>query len=133
MLSIGERIRNARKEAKIKQVELAQMLHVSQSYICDIEHDRFNPSVATLKTIAGALNLDVAEFISDGSIVRDTGMSTDEISLVMTYRSLSDSDKELAKAMLQRFIIPAKSARSTKLPITGMIKTNRAGLASGRA
>ena len=115
MATIGERIRQARKNARIAQGELAKMIHTSQSYICDIEHSRANPSVSTMQAIARVLNVDVAEFISDGGLVKETGLANDEIHLLMTYRNLSDSDKELAQTILQRFVLPPKARYSTSI------------------
>ena len=133
MASIGSRIREARKSAKIAQGELARMIHTSQSYVCDIEHDRVNPSISTLKAIAKVLNVDVAEFISEGGIIKETGLANDEMYIVKIYRNLNETDKELAKAMLQRFLVPVKSAKSSTYPITSVLKKNNLiGLVSGR-
>lgn len=66
MTSIGTKIRNARKEAGMTQVELAKKTSLSRSYIGDIEKDRYNPSVATLRAIAEATGVPV-ESILDNS------------------------------------------------------------------
>lgn len=106
-----EKIKNARKKAKLTQRELADLIHLSQGYIGDIERGRSNPSIETLQLIAEALSVDVAEFLGNGSIIRETGLSTEEVDLVMVFRSLTDSDKELTKTMMQRFIIHEKKAK----------------------
>ena len=54
MTSIGKKIRDARKNAGMTQVELAKATNLSRSYIGDIEKDRYNPSVSTLQAIAKA-------------------------------------------------------------------------------
>ena len=53
-MSIGQRIKKARKDAKLTQMELAKKTNLSRSYIGDIEIDRYNPSITTLQTIAEA-------------------------------------------------------------------------------
>lgn len=59
MTSIGRKIRDARKNAGMTQVELAKATNLSRSYIGDIEKDRYNPSVSTLQAIAKATNVSV--------------------------------------------------------------------------
>lgn len=63
MASIGEKIRNARKDAGMTQTELAQKTSLSRSYIGDIEKDRYNPSVATLQAIAKATDVPVESLL----------------------------------------------------------------------
>lgn len=63
MTSIGTKIRNARKEAGMTQMELAKKTSLSRSYIGDIEKDRYNPSVATLKAIAEATGVPVESIL----------------------------------------------------------------------
>lgn len=65
MASIGAKIRNARKEAGLTQVELAKKTSLSRSYIGDIEKDRYNPSVATLRAIADATGVPVESILGN--------------------------------------------------------------------
>ena len=63
MTSIGRKIRDARKNAGMTQVELAKATNLSRSYIGDIEKDRYNPSVSTLQAIANALGVSPGELM----------------------------------------------------------------------
>lgn len=67
MASIGAKIRNARKEAGLTQVELAKKTSLSRSYIGDIEKDRYNPSVATLQAIADATGVPVESILGNSA------------------------------------------------------------------
>lgn len=120
-----EKIKEARKAARLTQRELASIIHLSQGYIGDIERGRTNPSIETLQLIADALHMDIAEFVGNSTTVQKTGMTNDEIHWLMIYRSLNDSDKELARAMLQRFVVPVKSARYSNSPPPIMMKKVR--------
>ena len=62
-MSIGSKIREARKAAKLTQVELAEKTRLSRSYIGDIEKDRYNPSLSTLKLIAKATNMSLSTLL----------------------------------------------------------------------
>lgn len=54
---IGEKIREARKKAGLTQLQLANKIFVSESYIALIESNKRNPSTIVLSKIAEALNL----------------------------------------------------------------------------
>lgn len=64
-MSIGMKIKDQRKKKGFTQVELAEKSNMSRSYVADIERDRYNPSVETLKTIADALGINPSELIDD--------------------------------------------------------------------
>lgn len=77
MASIGENIRDARKAAHMTQVELAQRTKLSRSYIGDIEKDRYNPSVATLQSIADATHVPVEQLLGGQTISDSNNTGTD--------------------------------------------------------
>ncbi|MCM1030346.1 MAG: helix-turn-helix domain-containing protein [Oscillibacter sp.] len=55
----GQILLDARKEAKITQLELARRIHTTKSYISRIENGMINPSVSTFYRIINALGLRV--------------------------------------------------------------------------
>ena len=59
MNSIGSRIRNARKQAGMTQLQLAEMAFVSESYIALIELNKRNPSTDVVIKIAEILKVSV--------------------------------------------------------------------------
>ncbi|MCB0392049.1 MAG: helix-turn-helix transcriptional regulator [Bdellovibrionales bacterium] len=58
--SLPERLRYIRRERNMTQSDLAKKSKVSQSTIAQIESGRKDPSINTLKQIAGALNIELA-------------------------------------------------------------------------
>lgn len=64
-MSIGEKIKNLRKLNKLTQNELAKKANISRSYLADIEKDRYNASLETLKSIAQALNSNISEIVEE--------------------------------------------------------------------
>ena len=61
-----ELLRARRKELHLTQVQLAAMTGISQSYISDMESGQHpNVTIATIRRIAAALKLDVAELLAD--------------------------------------------------------------------
>lgn len=77
MTSIGTKIRNARKEAGMTQVELAKKTSLSRSYIGDIEKDRYNPSVATLRAIAEATGVPVESILGNSTSTQPPAQKED--------------------------------------------------------
>lgn len=68
MNTLGTNIKEARKKAGLTQMELAKLTNLSRSYIGDIEKDRYNPSLTTLKAIANALNQPLDTILTDNDI-----------------------------------------------------------------
>ncbi|WP_082865763.1 helix-turn-helix domain-containing protein [Paenibacillus crassostreae] len=62
-MSIGKNIKEFRKQNKLTQVELAKKANMSRSYLADIEGDRYNPSLETLRTVADALGVSTSNIL----------------------------------------------------------------------
>lgn len=88
-MSIGGKIKNLRKERKLTQVELAKKSNISRSYLTDIENDRYNPSIETLKAIANSLEVTLSDILSDK--VKDDNS--------LNYRDKKSITKDLKKLM----------------------------------
>lgn len=73
-MSIGENIRNYRKNMGFTQKELAKKCNLSRSYLADLERDRYNPSLDSLKIIADNLKVSV------GTLLGENKNAPDEIS-----------------------------------------------------
>lgn len=66
-MSIGDNIKRLRKEQKLTQIELAKKAQISRSYLADVENDRYNASVETLKSIAAALDCNISDLMGSDS------------------------------------------------------------------
>lgn len=64
-MSIGERIKFFRKQKALTQFQLAERAKLSRSYLADVEGNRYNPSVDTLKSIAKALHIEVRQLLEE--------------------------------------------------------------------
>ena len=62
---IGHRLQKLRKKRKITQKILAEKAGISRSYLADVEHNRYNPSLDTIESLASALKLDMKSFFDD--------------------------------------------------------------------
>lgn len=59
----GARVQAVRKEKRISQEELAQMLSMHRTYIGMIERGERNPTIRSLYKIAKALKVDAADLL----------------------------------------------------------------------
>ncbi len=64
---IGDKIREARKQAGLTQCQLADKIFVSESYIALIESNKRNPSMSVLTKLAEVLNLTTDHIVFDTS------------------------------------------------------------------
>jgi transcriptional regulator with XRE-family HTH domain len=65
--SLGEKLRQLRSERNISQRKLAQIANLSPNSISLIERDETSPSVATLQSLATALNIRMSYFFEEES------------------------------------------------------------------
>lgn len=65
-MSIGDNVREYRKQRGLTQFELADAAHISRSYLGDIERGRYHPSVAALQQIADVLKVPTSSLL-DGA------------------------------------------------------------------
>lgn len=64
-MKIGAKVVALRKQLNMKQTTLAQKAGLANSTVCDIEKDRYLPSVRTLEKLANALGVTLAELLSE--------------------------------------------------------------------
>lgn len=65
MMTTGERIKAARKNAKLTQKELGAKLGIAYQTLAQWENDLRNPKYETLQKIASALEIDLSELLPD--------------------------------------------------------------------
>ena len=64
-ITFGQKVKNRRKELGYTQVELAQKLQTSQSYISRLESGTFKPSMPMIINIAITLNISIDYLLLD--------------------------------------------------------------------
>lgn len=90
----NEKLKQARKNAKMTQQELADYLGVSRSTIANYEIQRRKPTFLELKKIAKRLNVDVNYLVEGDEVNKEIDLVT-RASDVFSDVELSDEDKDL--------------------------------------
>jgi transcriptional regulator with XRE-family HTH domain len=63
-------LRAIRKKKCISQDALAKQAGMSQTFLSNVERGKADPSLTTLKRLAGALGVTVADLVKDETVVR---------------------------------------------------------------
>ena len=80
-MSIGERLRAARRERNMSLADLARATHLSKGFISQIENGLSNPSLASLKKLVEALDLPTGGLFGSGvddAATRETPLESQE-------------------------------------------------------
>ncbi len=59
------RLAEIRVKRKLSQRALAEKANMSQTYLCNVETGKADPSLSTLRRLADALNVTVSELVKD--------------------------------------------------------------------
>ena len=109
-MNIGSTIRDFRLQKGMSQGDIEKRTGLLRCYLSRVENGHTVPSLETLQKIAGALDLQLAEFFAEDPVVREISslnLSEDEIRFltqVQKYSAhLSDSDRRLLLAMVRKF------------------------------
>lgn len=78
----GDKIREARKKAGITQLQLADKIYISESYIALIESNRRNPSMNVLTKIAEALNITIDHLVFNADSRTDDSFTSEWNSII---------------------------------------------------
>jgi len=82
-MNIGKIISETRKKKGLKQIELAKLCNMSQSYLSNIEKGNKDPHLSTLRNISSALDVPLP---------------------VLLFLSITDEDVPLEKKEVLEFI-----------------------------
>uniref|UniRef100_UPI004056E36B helix-turn-helix domain-containing protein n=1 Tax=Agathobacter sp. TaxID=2021311 RepID=UPI004056E36B len=105
-----ERLKLLRKENKLTQQKLADILHVSQQSIHKYEHGITTPDLETLKNMARRFNtstdylLDMTDVPHKIEPVTGTMLNDEELDFIESYRKIGLAQKELVRAIVQEFL-----------------------------
>ncbi|AEE95746.1 helix-turn-helix domain-containing protein [Mahella australiensis] len=69
---IGKKLKSIRNKRGYTLRQLEKLSGVSHGFLCDIEHDRSDPSLETLHKIANALEIEPAYFLNNANTDEQT-------------------------------------------------------------
>lgn len=96
-MTLGERLKQLRKEAGLTQEELAKKVGLKKQNISRYENSHVEPNIRTAKRIADALGVSIEEMAVGVSLPSPSApvpLSPDESQLVEDYRGLTPPGQE---------------------------------------
>jgi transcriptional regulator with XRE-family HTH domain len=100
--SIGQKISQWRKEKGLTLQQLADEVDLTAAFISQIEHGKASPSIATLKTIARAMDVRVIDFFADELLEDPVVTSPGEWTQVLIPGWQSDTKRMVRSVALKR-------------------------------
>lgn len=98
-LLVGQRIQQVRKSKKLKQLDLAKKVGVSDRYISNIETGKDKCSLVTLLHLANALNVSMDYLLGENLNVNRIDEDYDAI--VLAAKNLSKEQRAYALKFMQ--------------------------------
>ena len=108
--NIGSTIRDYRLQKGMSQGDIEKRTGLLRCYLSRVENGHTVPSLETLQKIAGALDLQLAQFFAEDNVGKEVAtlnLSEEEIRFLTQVQrysaNLSDSDRRLLLAMVRKF------------------------------
>jgi transcriptional regulator with XRE-family HTH domain len=115
-MNIGTTIRGFRQQKGMSQGDIEKRTGLLRCYLSRVENGHTVPSLDTLKKIAGALDLQLAEFFAEASETKEIfglNLNAEEIRFLTQVQrysaNLSESDRRLLLAMVRKFATTSMS------------------------
>ncbi len=97
-MTFGEKLKQARTDAGLKQSELAKIIGTTNTTISNWEKGVSKPDLDMLSYICGALKVQASYFLQP--ILPDDGVSIPEFNLIKKYRSLDPHGQDMVDTIL---------------------------------
>jgi len=108
--NIGSTIRDYRLQKGMSQGDIEKRTGLLRCYLSRVENGHTVPSLETLQKIAGALDLQLAQFFAEDNVGKEVStlnLSEEEIRFLTQVQrysaNLSESDRRLLLAMVRKF------------------------------
>jgi transcriptional regulator with XRE-family HTH domain len=104
-MAIGFRLKALRAKNRQSLQEVADAVGASKTHIWDLETGRSeNPSIELLTKLAGHFRVSIADLVGENPNAE--GESGELIALYRDLKSLSDTDRETIRVLMERFTKP---------------------------
>ncbi len=106
LLSLGAFIRAQRQLANLSLRQMADLAHVSNPYLSQLERGLHEPSVRVLQSIGRALNLSAETLLAHAGIVDDPpeAAAPDTEAAIRRDPSLSDDQKQALLSVYRSYV-----------------------------
>ena len=130
MDSIGNRIRERRKELRLTQTDMHRECGITSGALSQIENGSRVPSAIAFFSISQALNCSM-EYLMTGtsSETKNVEIFGNEKKLLDGFRELSEDDQEELLGLLELKLRKTQKARETSAKSSGLTDTEKGNMA----
>lgn len=115
MISIGERIKNRRKELNLSQIDIYEKCELTSGALSKIENGKTIPSILVFYKLSQALDCDINWLLTgDSSHLQNPGICKKEETYLNLFRQLPDDDQDEIIEIINLKI--AKNKRKSTVP-----------------
>lgn len=126
MESVGNRIKNRRKEMQLTQTDIFNMCGIRSGALSRIENGTSVPSVVLFYRIAQILECDMQWLLTGvSSNMENIVISKNEEMLLDGFRELSEEDQEELMGILEVKLRKVQRARGTSAKSSGLTDTEK--------
>ena len=97
-------LKELRKQNKMTQVELAEIMNVSQGTITYWEQGKREPSCEDLKKLADVFNVSLDYLLSRNNVAHYSSLSLEQEKLLNDFKNLSKGNKQIILNMIAAFL-----------------------------
>lgn len=112
-MTFGEKLKQARTDAGLKQSELAKIIGTTNTTISNWEKGVSKPDLDMLSYICGALKVRASYFLQP--ILPDDGVSIPEFNLIKKYRSLDPHGQDMVDTVLDKEFDRCQSIKKAEI------------------
>ena len=112
-MTFGEKLKQARTDAGLKQSELAKIIGTTNTTISNWEKGVSKPDLDMLSYICGALKVRASYFLQP--ILPDDGVSIPEFNLIKKYRTLDPHGKDMVDTVLDKEYARCESIKKAEV------------------
>lgn len=115
MISIGERIKNRRKELNLSQIDIYEKCELTSGALSKIENGKTIPSILVFYKLSQALDCDINWLLTgDSSHLQNPNICKKEETYLNLFRQLPDDDQDEIIEIINLKI--AKNKRKSTVP-----------------
>jgi transcriptional regulator with XRE-family HTH domain len=101
--ALGGYIRAQRELAALSLRQLADMSHVSNAYLSQVERGLHQPSLKVLRSIANALNLSAESLLTQAGLIDPNSAQPGTEAAILADLALSEEEKQVLLGLYRRF------------------------------
>lgn len=125
-ISIGERIKNRRKELNITQIQIREATGISSGNMSGIESGKSLPSASALIELSKILDCSVDWILTgNSSILERVVLSNIEEDLLNGFRELPEDERDELIGILKMKLRKVQKARRTSSKSSGLVGTEK--------